>query len=71
MLEVKKYTVNMLETNCYLIKDVASGLYAIVDPGGMTPPFCSSLQNANKTFAIFCLHTGILIICATRQIFRK
>lgn len=58
MLEVKKYTVNMLETNCYLIKDVASGLYAIVDPGGMTPPLLQQLAKCKQDLRYILLTHG-------------
>ena len=56
MLEVNTYTVSILKTNCYLVKDVISGCGLIIDPGQVSPTLDADIKKCNKIEYILLTH---------------
>ena len=52
MLSVKRYEVGALKTNCYLIKDINTNIYAIVDPGGISKELNEELKNIEVKYIL-------------------
>ena len=41
---IEHLTVGMLHTNCYIVKDEATGALAIIDPGAQTEKITAKLE---------------------------
>lgn len=52
MLSVERYLVGALGTNCYLIKDIDTNIYAIVDPGGISKELSEKLKNIHVEYIL-------------------
>ena len=55
MLEISRVVTGSMRENCYILKDTATGLGAIVDPGGETP------ENGSDLILGECLKRGISV----------
>ncbi len=58
MIEVKKYIVSMMQTNCFIIKDTKSNESAIVDPGAVTKELLKEIQKSEYKFKYILLTHG-------------
>lgn len=57
MLNIKCFPVGILETNCYLIEDTATGYLAVVDPGAKSPAMDKIIDNATENSLKYILLT--------------
>lgn len=56
MIEIKKFEVGEILTNCYLVKNCQSGCSLLVDPGGEINNFEDELSNTEKIEYILLTH---------------
>lgn len=68
MIEVLRYVVGALDTNCYLIKDKDSGKIAIVDPGSNSQELDKAVEENKDNIDYILLTHGHFdhIMCADR-----
>ena len=55
---IEHLTVGMLHTNCYIIKDEATGALAIVDPGAQTEKIMGKLEEIGGKLELILLTHG-------------
>lgn len=67
MLKIKKYNVNIMNTNCYLVVDNSSGMSFIVDPGGASKELDRDLENQKNVEYIFLTHGHFDHISAAKR----
>ena len=46
MLQIERFIVSIMQTNCYFVTDKASGFCAVVDPGAYTPGLTQKIEEA-------------------------
>lgn len=56
MIEIKKYIVSIMKTNCYLIKDPISKNGIIIDPGYQSKELNDDIKECNKIQYILLTH---------------
>ena len=47
-MRVQKFTGGILETNCYLITDEATGKMAVLDPGAVIPELDEAIEQGGR-----------------------
>ena len=58
MIKITHYTVGMIETNCYLIEDEATGALAVVDPGDVCMELYDEIDRRSGKLAYVLLTHG-------------
>ncbi len=51
-MKVKHFYVGIIDTNCYLVTDEATGESAVIDPGGMTPRLEAALKEHSVKYIL-------------------
>ena len=58
MIKITRYIVGMIETNCYLIEDEATGELAVVDPGDVCPELYDEIDRRSGKLSYLLLTHG-------------
>ena len=58
MIKITHYTVGMIDTNCYLIEDAATGALAVIDPGDVCLALYEEIDRRSGALAYVLLTHG-------------
>lgn len=58
MLQIERFIVSIMQTNCYFVTDEASGLCAVIDPGAYTPGLTQKIKETGQKLKYVLLTHG-------------